>query len=228
MTNKNSFVIAVDGYASSGKSTLAKDLARELNIIYIDTGAMYRAVTLYLLDEDIEINNTKEVSQALKNINILFKINKHNNKNEVYLNDENVEEKIRDLRVSSLVSEVSAMKQVRDILLSQQRSMINYGSIIMDGRDIGTVIFPNANVKIFVYADEKERANRRFKELFKKNNNTKHEDVLANIRHRDHVDTTRKIAPLKQAEDAIRIDNTDIDVKEQLKIALDHVQQKIK
>ena len=228
MINKNSFVIAVDGYASSGKSTLAKDLASKLNIVYIDTGAMYRAVTLYLLDKRIEISNTKEVSQALKDINILFKINKYNNKNEVYLNDENVEEKIRDLRVSSLVSEVSAMKEVRDILLSQQRSMVNYGSIVMDGRDIGTVVFPNADVKIFVYADEKERANRRYKELFKKNNNTKHDEVLENIRHRDHIDTTRKLAPLKQADDAIRIDNTDIDVKEQLKIALKHVQNKIK
>ena len=228
MINKNSFVIAVDGYASSGKSTLAKDLASKLNIVYIDTGAMYRAVTLYLLDKRIEISNTKEVSQALKDINILFKINKYNNKNEVYLNDENVEEKIRDLRVSSLVSEVSAMKEVRDILLSQQRSMVNYGSIVMDGRDIGTVVFPNADVKIFVYADEKERVNRRYKELFKKKNNTKHDEVLENIRHRDHIDTTRKLAPLKQADDAIRIDNTDIDVKEQLKIALEHVQNKIK
>ncbi|HIF13892.1 MAG TPA: (d)CMP kinase [Bacteroidetes bacterium] len=225
MINKRSYVIAVDGYASSGKSTLAKDLAQELEISYVDTGAMYRAVTLYLLDKQIDLSDKPQLINALKKIELSFKFNIQNMANDVFLNNINIEEDIRGLRVSSKVSEVSALKEVRDILLFQQRNMIKNGPIVMDGRDIGTVIFPDAEAKIFVYANEIERAKRRYKELNKKNKDVRFEDVLDNIKHRDLIDTTRKIAPLKQAVDAFRIDNTDIDVKQQLKIAKEYVKK---
>ncbi len=225
MINKRSYEIAVDGYASSGKSTLAKDLAQDLEISYVDTGAMYRAVTLYLLDKQIDLSDKPQLINALKKIELSFKFNIQNMANDVFLNNINIEEDIRGLRVSSKVSEVSALKEVRDILLLQQRNMINNGPIVMDGRDIGTVIFPDAEAKIFVYANEIERAKRRYKELNKKNKDVRFEDVLENIKHRDLIDTTRKIAPLKQADDAFRIDNTDIDVKQQLKIAMEYVKK---
>ena len=225
MINKRSYVIAVDGYASSGKSTLAKDLAQELEISYVDTGAMYRAVTLYLLDKQIDLTDKPQLINALKKIELSFKFNIQNMANDVFLNNINIEEDIRGLRVSSKVSEVSALKEVRDILLLQQRNMIKNGPVVMDGRDIGTVVFPDADAKIFVFANEIERAKRRYKELNKKNKDVRFEDVLENIKHRDLIDTTRKIAPLKQADDAFRIDNTDIDVKQQLKIAMEYVKK---
>ncbi len=225
MIKKRSYVIAVDGYASSGKSTLAKDLAQDLEISYVDTGAMYRAVTLYLLDKQIDLTDKPQLINALKKIELSFKFNIQNMANDVFLNNINIEEDIRGLRVSSKVSEVSALKAVRDILLLQQRNMIKNGPIVMDGRDIGTVIFPDAESKIFVYANEIERATRRYIELNKKNKDVRFEDVLENIKHRDLIDTTRKIAPLKQADDAFRIDNTDIDVKQQLKIAMEYVKK---
>ena len=226
--NNKSLVIAVDGYASSGKSTLAKDIARGLSIAYVDTGAMYRAVTHYFQEYGIDLLDFSAIEIALSNINIKFKPNKENGKSETYLNGKNVEKEIRELKVSSKVSEVSAIGLVRDFLVAQQRQMGCNIDMVMDGRDIGTVVFPEARVKIFVFADLETRAQRRYNELNKKGSSASYDDVLSNLKHRDHIDTTRKISPLKKAEDAFQIDNSQIGVSEQLKLALDYINSILK
>ena len=165
MIDQSHFIIAIDGYASSGKSTLAKDLAKYLNVAYVDTGAMYRAVTLYLIEEKIDFEKLKSWNGVLKGINISFKRNIKTLKNETFLNGESVEDEIRSLRVSSKVSEVSVIKDVRDFLVRQQRQMGKTISLVMDGRDIGTVVFTNAIAKFFVTAELEVRAKRRYLEL---------------------------------------------------------------
>lgn len=217
----NNIVIAIDGYSSCGKSTLAKALAKKLHYIYIDTGAMYRAVTLYLQRNNIDLNNEEQIKEALKNIHLNF--HSRDYQTHITLNDEEVSEEIRRMEVSQLVSEVSTIKAVRKELVKQQQRMGRSKNVVMDGRDIGTIVFPDAAVKIFMTADPKIRAERRYKELLAKGEDISMEEVFENIAHRDFVDTTRKESPLVRAQDAIILDNTELNEEEQLQFVLDRV-----
>ncbi|MFC3562552.1 (d)CMP kinase [Pedobacter jamesrossensis] len=220
---KKNLVIAIDGYSSCGKSTLAKALAKRLSFIYIDSGAMYRAVTLYFLRNHIDINNDAKVTDALKHIELNFHARDY--ESHITLNGEEVSDEIRLMPVSENVSEVSAHKIVRHEMVKQQQRMGKSKNIVMDGRDIGTTVFPDAPVKFFMTADPKIRAERRFKELESKGNNeTTLEEVFENLAHRDYADTTRKESPLVRAEDAIILDNTNLTQEEQLAFALERVQ----
>mgnify|MGYP002789558796 FL=1 len=218
-------IIAIDGYSSCGKSTLAKQLAKKLNYIYIDSGAMYRAITLFFLRNHINWEKEKEVTAALKDIQLEFHSNAATGESEIYLNGENVEYVIRDLIVAEKVSEVAALKQVRSFAVHQQQQMGAKKGIVMDGRDIGTTVFPNAELKLFMTADNAVRVERRFKELFAKNPNITIEEVKNNLELRDYIDSHREVSPLQQAADAIVIDNTDITPEEQLAKALQLVAQ---
>jgi CMP/dCMP kinase len=208
-------VIAIDGYSACGKSSTAKQVAAVLGYRYIDTGAMYRAVTLYFLDHHITLTNPREVDKALQQVNVSFKVNSKN-VSETYLNGLNIENDIRKMRVSENVSQVSAVKEVRTFLVDQQRRMGKEKGIVMDGRDIGTVVFPNADLKVFMTADILVRAFRRQKELLQRNNMIDLDEVVDNIIQRDKIDTTRQESPLKQADDAIVIDTTHITLDEQV------------
>lgn len=208
-------VIAIDGYSACGKSTTAKEVARILGYRYIDSGAMYRAVTLYFLNNHISLSNPKEIARALSQIHISFKVNSKGN-SETYLNNLNVEKEIRKMRVSEHVSPVSALKDVRVAMVDQQRRMGKEKAIVMDGRDIGTVVFPNAELKFFMTADMIVRAIRRQKELLESDRLVDLDNVIENITQRDKIDTTRKESPLRQASDAITIDTTHITIDEQV------------
>jgi len=208
-------VIAIDGYSACGKSTTAKQVASILGYRYIDTGAMYRAVTLYFLDHHVALTNPKEVSRALQQIHITFKVNSKN-VSETFLNGLSVENEIRDMRVSENVSQVSTLKEVRQALVEQQRRMGKEKGVVMDGRDIGTVVFPGAELKLFMTADILVRAFRRQKELLNRAQLVDLDDVIDNLLHRDKIDTSREESPLRQAEDAIVIDTTHITVDEQV------------
>lgn len=218
----NNLVIAIDGYSSCGKSTLAKALARKLHFIYIDTGAMYRAVTLFFLRNHIDLNDDHMVADALKKIRISFR--SKNYQTFVTLNDEDVSDEIRRMEVSEQVSEVSAIKAVRQEMVKQQQRMGRSKNIVMDGRDIGTTVFPDAKVKIFMTADPKVRAERRYKELTARGEDISLEEVFENIAHRDYLDTTRKESPLTRAHDAIILDNTELTEEQQLDFALGKIQ----
>lgn len=220
-------IIAIDGWSSTGKSTLAKELAKELRYIYVDSGAMYRAITLYFLRNHVDWTNTREVKKALKQITIEFQNNPATNKTEIYLNGENVEYVIRDLVVAEKVSEIAAIKEVREFAVAQQKNMGKRKGIIMDGRDIGTVVFPKAELKIFMTADSSVRVERRFKELFEKNPNITIEEVKANLEMRDYIDSHREISPLKQAKDSIVLDNTNLTPKEQFHQAMEWAKKRI-
>lgn len=220
---KKNLVIAIDGYSSCGKSTLAKALAKKLGFIYVDSGAMYRAVTLYFLRNHIDVSDDAQVEDALQHIELNF--HSRDYESHITLNGEEVSDEIRLMPVSENVSEVSAHKIVRHEMVKQQQRMGKSKNVVMDGRDIGTTVFPHAPVKFFMTADPKIRAERRFKELESKgNNHTTLEEVFENLAHRDYADTTRKESPLIRAEDAIILDNTDLTQEEQLTFALDHVQ----
>lgn len=208
-------VIAIDGYSACGKSTTAKEVARILGYRYIDSGAMYRAVTLYFLDNHVSLSNPKEILKALSQIHIAFKVNSKG-MSETYLNNLNVEKEIRKMRISEKVSPVSAIKDVRIAMVEQQRRMGKEKAIVMDGRDIGTVVFPNAELKFFMTADMVVRAIRRQKELLENDRLVDLDEVIENIAQRDKIDTTRKESPLRQAPDAIVIDTTHITVDEQV------------
>ena len=216
---KNRLSIAIDGYSSCGKSTIAKDLAKKLNYIYIDSGAMYRAITLYAMEHNL-IKGSKIDLKALKehlsDINISFKFNRKTKVNETYLNDKNVEAEIRRLNVSNKVSLISTIDFVRRRLVELQWEMAADGRVVMDGRDIGTVVLPNADLKIFMTASAEIRAERRHKELLEKGEDVSLDEILKNIEERDHLDTTRKISPLKKADDAIVLDNSKLTQDEQL------------
>jgi CMP/dCMP kinase len=217
----NNIVIAIDGYSSCGKSTLAKALAKKLHFIYIDSGSMYRAVTLYLQRSKIDISNEQAVTEALKDIHLNF--HSRDYQTHITLNDEEVSEEIRNMSVSEFVSEVSAIRAVRKEMVKQQQRMGRSKDIVMDGRDIGTTVFPDAQVKIFMTADPKIRAERRFKEITLKNPEITLEEVFENLAHRDFQDTTRKESPLTRAEDAIILDNTELTEGEQLEYALEKI-----
>lgn len=210
--------IAIDGFSSCGKSTMAKSLAKEIGYIYIDSGAMYRAVTLYCIEsgliEDGEIR-TETLKEDLKRINISFKINAETGQPDTYLNAENVENKIRTMLVSSMVSQVSALDFVRSAMVEQQQKMGKEKGIVMDGRDIGTTVFPDAELKIFVTASAEVRAQRRFDELKSKGQEASYDEILHNVKQRDYLDQNREISPLRQASDAILLDNSTLTIEEQ-------------
>ena len=213
-------VITIDGWSSCGKSTLAKQMAKELGYVYIDSGAMYRAITLYFLRHHIDWTDTVDVKKALTNIVLEFQYNEKSGQSEIFLNGENVEYVIRDLVIAEKVSEVAAIKEVRSFAVAEQQKMGKKKGIIMDGRDIGTTVFPDAALKIFMTADISVRVERRFKEMFEKNPNITIEEVKNNLEMRDYIDSNREVSPLRKAPDAIVIDNTNIDMNEQLKFAL--------
>jgi len=223
-------IIAVDGYSSCGKSTLAKALARKLGYRYIDSGAMYRAVTLYCIKNNIirdQSFNEDEVVNAMNNIELEFHINKATQSSEMFLNGENVEKEIREMSVANFVSPISAIKGVRDKIVALQRSFGKKKGIIMDGRDISTNVFPNAELKIFMTANEDIRAERRWKELSEKGVTVSLAEIKDNLSHRDHEDTHRKYNPLMQAPDAVVLDNSYMTAKEQLDFALNLVKEKV-
>ena len=212
-------VITIDGWSSCGKSTLAKQLAKELGYIYVDSGAMYRAITLYFLRNNIDWNNKKEVINALQDISMEFNFNEKSGQSEILLNGENVEYLIRDLIIAEKVSDVATIKEVREFAVTQQQLMGKKKGIIMDGRDIGTTVFPKAKLKFFMTADIAVRVERRFKEMFQKNPNVSIEEVKNNLEMRDYIDSNREISPLRKAEDAIVLDNTNLTMEQQLKFA---------
>ena len=213
-------IITIDGWSSCGKSTLARQLAKELGYIYVDSGAMYRAITLYFLRNHVDWTDIKEVKKALKEISLEFIYNPKSQSSEIYLNEENVEYVIRDLVIAEKVSEIAAIKEVRDFAVAQQQLMGKNKGIVMDGRDIGTVVFPDAELKIFMTADNAIRVERRFKELYDKNPNITLDEVRANLELRDYIDSHREVSPLHKAEDAIELDNTNLTEEEQFKKAL--------
>ncbi|MEJ5963508.1 (d)CMP kinase [Pedobacter immunditicola] len=219
---RKNLVIAIDGYSSCGKSTLAKALAKELGFIYIDSGAMYRAVTLYFIRNKVNIQDAEAVKDALQHIELNF--HSRDYQSHITLNGEEVSEEIRQMPVSENVSEVAANKMVRHEMVKQQQRMGRTANIVMDGRDIGTTVFKDAQVKFFMTADPKLRAERRFKEMQAKGDTmTTLEEVFENIAHRDYADTTRAESPLVRAEDAVILDNTTITEAQQLEFALEKV-----
>ena len=221
-------IITIDGWSSCGKSTLAKQLAKKLDYTYIDSGAMYRAITLYFLRNHIDWTDTKEVKQALKDISLEFILNPLTQQSEIYLNNENVEYVIRDLVIAEKVSDISAIKAVRTFAVAEQHKMGKNKGIVMDGRDIGTTVFPDAEVKIFMTADSAVRVERRYKELFDKNPNISIEEIQANLEMRDYIDSHREVSPLRKAEDAVELDNTNLSEKQQLDFALQLVKKQLK
>ncbi|UII80177.1 (d)CMP kinase [Flagellimonas sp. CMM7] len=209
--------IAIDGYSSTGKSTLAKRLASALNYVYVDTGAMYRAVTLFALNNNyVGVNeDIPSLVKQLPNIKLKFVPNETLGLSEMYLNGQNVEKTIRTMEVSEQVSKVATIEEVRHMLVTMQQQMGEEKGIVMDGRDIGTVVFPNAELKIFMTASPETRATRRYKELLERGEEVTFDEVLKNVQKRDRIDSTREISPLKKAEDAIEFDNSDMGLEEQ-------------
>lgn len=221
-------IIAIDGHSSTGKSTLAKLLAKELGYIHIDSGAMYRAITLYALDNGLinaNLVNESMLLDQLKLIDIRFEFNPENGKNEIFLNGINVEDKIREMEISSKVSMVAKIAEVRNFAVDLQRKMSENKRIVMDGRDIGTTVFPNADLKIFLTASAHERALRRYEELLKTEHPSTYKEVVKNITERDEMDTTREISPLRKADDAIVVDNGNMTPQETLEVVLKIIEQ---
>lgn len=228
MTKK--ITIAIDGFSSTGKSTIAKQLAKQLSYIYVDTGAMYRAVTLYAMQHNFVSEtflHTDKLISKLPTITLSFRFNKNLGFAEMYLNGENVERAIRSIEVSNLVSKIAAISAVRTKLVAEQQEMGKNKGIVMDGRDIGTVVFPNAELKIFMTASAETRAQRRFQELVGRGDQVSFEAVLHNVKERDHLDSTRSDSPLVKAKDAIAIDNSKIDKDEQFSKILSLVTDKL-
>ena len=220
--------IAIDGHSSCGKSTMAKDLAREVGYIYVDTGAMYRSVTLYalrkkLFEEDGSVK-TKELEEEMPNIQISFQLNAETGRPDTYLNGECVEKEIRSLEVSNHVSPIAAIGFVRRALVAQQQQMGKDKGVVMDGRDIGTVVFPDAELKVFVTASAEVRAQRRYDELKAKGMPADFDDILKNVQERDYIDSHREESPLRQAEDAILLDNSNMTIEEQKQWLLEQFQ----
>ena len=211
--------IAIDGHSSCGKSTMAKDLARRVGYIYVDTGAMYRSVTLYALRQGLFREDgsimTDELERQLPQVHISFKVNQVTGRPDTYLNGELVEQEIRSLEVSNHVSPIAALGFVREAMVAQQQEMGRGGGVVMDGRDIGTVVFPNAELKIFVTASAEVRAQRRYDELVQKGMPADYADILKNVQERDYIDSHREVSPLRQADDALLLDNSHMTIPEQ-------------
>jgi cytidylate kinase len=223
-------IIAIDGFSSTGKSTIAKLLAKKYNYIYVDTGAMYRAVTLFAKQNNFvgkEFLDKEKLILNLKNISLSFQFNKDLGFAEMYLNNINVEKEIRTLEISQLVSKVSTISEVRSKLVFEQQIMGENSGIVMDGRDIGTVVFPNAELKIFMTASADKRATRRYKELVDRGDKVNYKDILFNVEERDRIDSTREDSPLMKADDAIGFDNSDMGIKEQFDTICTLVDQRI-
>ena len=230
MQKHKKITIAIDGFSSCGKSTLAKALAFELGYVFVDTGAMYRAVTLFCFRNNLinkDFVNQQSIIDHLNQIEIHFERNKETLKLEIFLNKEVVEREIRSLEISSLVSKVASIKEVRQKLVIEQKKMGEKGGVVMDGRDIGSVVFPHAELKLFVTASPEIRTERRFKELLSTEPNVTREEIRQNLEERDYLDSTRKESPLIQTEDAIVIDNSDINQQEQLELALELVRTRM-
>lgn len=219
-------IIAIDGYAGCGKSTLAKQLAKELHYIFLDTGAMYRAVTLYLLENDVDWNNENQLKSALEKIQITFINNNENNTHITCLNAVPVEKEIRSIAVANKVSEVAAISTVRKFLVKQQQEIGKQKGIVLDGRDIGTVVFPEAEIKIFVTARMDVRIQRRLKELQANDIVISEEDIRKNLIKRDHEETTREDSPLRKADDAVLLENSDMTQQEQMQFVLNLIKAK--
>ena len=220
-------IVTIDGLSSCGKSTLARQLAKKLGYIYVDSGAMYRAITLYFLRNNVDLKNTKSIHNGLENIEIDFLVNTLSGQSEIFLNGENVEYIIRDLLIAEKVSDVAALKEVRSFAVAAQQRMGKDKGIVMDGRDIGTTVFPDAEVKIFMVADEAVRVERRFTEMFEKNPNITLEEVKNNIAMRDYIDSNREISPLRKSADAVELDNTQLTEEQQLAFALKLVKSQL-
>ena len=222
--------IAIDGFSSTGKSTVAKKLAKHLGYVYVDTGAMYRAVTLYALEKGYvgdSKNDFDALVEDLPKLKLAFKVNETSSNSEIHLNGENVEGLIRNLTVSGQVSKVAAIPEVRKKLVEQQQQMGLEKGIVMDGRDIGTVVFPNAELKIFMTASAEQRAQRRYKELLDRGEDISFEAVLKNVKERDYIDSNREASPLKKAKDAIEFDNSNLSFDEQFQLILEKVKEKL-
>jgi len=215
-------IIAIDGFSSTGKSTLAKQLAYKLNFTYVDSGAMYRAITLYFLDHHIELSDTAQIIKALDQIVLTFIDNK------ISLNGAPVDEQIRSMAIANLVSEVAALKEVRKFAVAQQQALGEQKAIVMDGRDIGTTVFPKAELKIYLTADEHVRALRRYDEMKLKNPSISLDEVVENLKHRDLIDSTRDVSPLRKAKDAVILDNTALTMEQQLEISYQWALERMK
>lgn len=223
--------IAIDGFSSCGKSTMAKDLAREIGYIYIDSGAMYRAVTLYSIENGIfkgDTINTEELKKRMNDIHISFRIDPETGRPNTYLNGVNVENKIRTMEVSSKVSPISTLDFVRSAMVQQQQAMGNEKGIVMDGRDIGTTVFPNAELKIFVTATPEIRAQRRYDELKAKGQKASFDEILENVKQRDYIDQHREVSPLRKADDALLLDNTELTIQQQKEWLFNQYNQRTK
>ena len=221
--------IAIDGHSSCGKSTMAKDLAREVGYVYVDTGAMYRSVTLYALRNGLfegDQINTEELQKRMPDINISFKFNPETGRPDTYLNGELVEQEIRSMEVSSHVSPIAAIGFVREAMVAQQQQMGQDGGVVMDGRDIGTVVFPNAELKVFVTTSAEVRAQRRFDELKAKGMPADFDDILKNVQERDYIDSHREVSPLRQADDALLLDNSNMTISEQKEWLLERFRER--
>ncbi len=223
--------IAIDGHSSCGKSTMAKDLAREVGYVYVDTGAMYRCVTLYALRNNLFTADGIDedgLRSKMDDINIAFKFNQEAGRPDTYLNGELVERDIRTMEVSSHVSPIATLGFVREAMVAQQQEMGRGGGVVMDGRDIGTVVFPNAELKIFVTASAEVRAQRRYDELKAKGMEADYDEILKNVQERDYIDSHREVSPLRQADDAILLDNSDMTIAEQKQWLMEKFEQAVK
>lgn len=228
--NDEKIIIAIDGYSSSGKSTFAREIAARLGYIFIDTGSMYRAVTLYAIDNGAAADgklDRERLVRMLGDVKIGFRFNPQRNASDVYVNGENVEGRIRSIEVSDIVSEVSSVPEVREKLVAIQQELGRGRGVVMDGRDIGTVVFPDAELKIFLTADPAVRAQRRYKELTDKGHDVSYEEIERNIRERDTADETREISPLRKADDALVLDNSHTTLDEQLEWVMKKVEEKL-
>ena len=231
MKTNQQIIIAIDGFSSTGKSTIAKQLAKKLGYLYVDTGAMYRAVTLFAIQRGFvteKLLDKKKLIESLDEIDLKFKYNDRLHFSEMYLNGKNVEKEIRTLEVSKLVSKISTVSAVRKKLVEQQQKMGLRKGLVMDGRDIGTVVFPNAELKLFMTASPKKRAVRRYKELLDKGEDVTYEEILQNVQQRDLIDSTRADSPLKKADGAIEFDNSDMGLKEQFERVYNMALRRIK
>lgn len=213
---KQKIIIAIDGYSACGKSTIAKALAKKLDYHYIDSGAMYRAITLYFLRENVNLQDIESVNAALESIKLSFDNNERTGESEIMLNEENVSRAVRDMLVAEKVSEVAAIKEVRQAAVAQQQRLGKKRGIVMDGRDIGTVVFPDAELKLFMNADPAIRVKRRFEEQYEKEPTTTIEEVRTNLELRDYIDSNREESPLRKADDAVLLDNSNLSREEQL------------